>query len=567
MRSRLYLQTLTAVLGACMAASGRAAPREAPQYPPAPNAAAPQANAAAAIPAPDLQAFVDGMMDIQLKRDDAAGAVVLLAQDGRTLLSKGYGLANVRARESVDPASTVFRAGTVSMLFTTVAAMQLVEQGRLSLDEDVNQYLDFKIPPREGGAITLRTLLTHTAGFGASVDGRGRRGLRAYLVGSMPARAYAAGTIPAFSDYGAALAGYIVQRVSGESFEDYVARRIFLPLGMLRSTFAQPLPAALAADASQGYGRSTRPASGFETLAPSPAMALSTTAEDMGRFGEALLGGGELDGHRILRPASVGAMLSRQFAVDDGLPAMGLGFHQIWFNGLHSYGQGGDTATFHCEFEIDPQQRIVLFVAYNSSGRGGQLASFSRGELVHGILDRYIPFHPAVHPLAASAEDAREMRGTWTPSRATPSNGFFALPLFHQLRSRIDPADGTLAIDGFVSDRGPVKRWQKIAPHLWQQFPQDRIFAIADSQGHVQRLALAADPSIQLLRVPWFENSRLNAAAMAASLLALLLAAARHAVRKPMRWVLIEEAPAGAALLYLAWFAIHWHLLRPLFTG
>ena len=84
---------------------------------------------------------------------------------GRFLLPKGYGYADVKARKPVDPEDTLFRAGSVSKLFTWTAVMQLVEQGKLDLDADVNTYLDFKIPPRDGKPITLRNLMTHSPGF------------------------------------------------------------------------------------------------------------------------------------------------------------------------------------------------------------------------------------------------------------------------------------------------------------------------------------------------------------------------------------------------------------------
>jgi CubicO group peptidase (beta-lactamase class C family) len=91
--------------------------------------------------------------------------VVVVVKDGAILLEKGYGYADVAERKPVDPERTLFRAGSVSKLFTWTAVMQLVEQGKLDLDTDINTYLDFKIPPREGKPITLRNLMTHTPGF------------------------------------------------------------------------------------------------------------------------------------------------------------------------------------------------------------------------------------------------------------------------------------------------------------------------------------------------------------------------------------------------------------------
>ena len=86
-----------------------------------------------------------------------------VVSDGKIVLLKGYGLADVASRRPIDPERTTFRVGSLSKLFTWTAAMQLVEEGRLDLDRDINDYIDFKIPERFGKPITLRDLMTHTA--------------------------------------------------------------------------------------------------------------------------------------------------------------------------------------------------------------------------------------------------------------------------------------------------------------------------------------------------------------------------------------------------------------------
>src|SRR5262249_8910010 len=145
-----------------------------------------------------------------------------------------------------------------SKVFTGIAVMQLVEQGKLDLDRDVNDYLGFRIPTPQGGVpVTLRRLLTHRAGFEEHVKGlfsdQPPEPLGNRLAPSLPPRLYPAGDVSAYSNYGVGLAGYIVERVSGEPFADYVARHILQPLGMLHSSFAQPLPDALAPLLAKGY--------------------------------------------------------------------------------------------------------------------------------------------------------------------------------------------------------------------------------------------------------------------------------------------------------------------------
>src|SRR5215470_3254604 len=115
--------------------------------------------------ATDVHAFLDGFVPMQLERENIAGAVVLVVKDGAILFAKGYGYSDVEKKAPVTVDATLFRPGSISKLFTWTAVMQLVEQGKLDLDQDINAYLDFKIPATGPQPITLRHILTHTPGF------------------------------------------------------------------------------------------------------------------------------------------------------------------------------------------------------------------------------------------------------------------------------------------------------------------------------------------------------------------------------------------------------------------
>ena len=217
------------------------------------------------LTAVDLEAFLDGMMPAQLEREDIAGAVIAVVKDGQVIFAKGYGYSDMAKRTPVTPDATLFRPGSTSKLFTWTSVMQLVEQGKLDLNRDVNDYLDFKIPPAFGKPITLRNIMTHTAGFEEVVkdlfvaDAQHMGSLEYYVKNHIPARIFPPGTVPAYSNYATALAGYIVQRVSGKPFEQYVAENIYIPLEMKRSTFVQPLPEDLKPLMSKGYTGLVRP--------------------------------------------------------------------------------------------------------------------------------------------------------------------------------------------------------------------------------------------------------------------------------------------------------------------
>src|SRR5688500_5105033 len=241
--------------------------------------------------AADVEAFLEGIVPLQLERENIAGAAVSVVKDGKVLFSKGYGYADREKKTPVSADETLFRPGSVSKLFTWTAVMQLVEQGKLDLDGDVNQYLDFKIPPGpEGEMLRIRDLMTHTPGFEESLkeligeDADNIASLEKTVKRWTPERIYPAGTMPAYSNYATGLAGYIVERVSGRTFDDYVEQNILAPLGMHDSSFRQPLPEPLFARMAKGYLTASGKPQGYEFINLAPAGSMAATGSDMARF-------------------------------------------------------------------------------------------------------------------------------------------------------------------------------------------------------------------------------------------------------------------------------------------
>jgi len=277
--------------------------------------------AAPAMTAQDLDTFYAGLMPYALHRADIPGGVLVVVKDGKILFAKGYGYADVKTKRPVDPATTIFRPGSVSKLFTWTAVMQLVQAGKIDLDADVNKYIDFTIPPFDGKPVTMRNLMTHSAGFEESVrdllvDRQDQvLPIDVYLKRRLPTRIFPPGEVIAYSNYGATLAGYIVQRLSGEKFEDYVAKHIFTPLGMLHSSFLQPLPANLVPLMATGYLNAsegkTKP---FEYVDTAPAGSSSSTGIDMAHFMLAYLNGGTYNGYQMLKLATIKEMWTPQVA-------------------------------------------------------------------------------------------------------------------------------------------------------------------------------------------------------------------------------------------------------------
>src|SRR6266487_506204 len=291
------------------------------------------------LTAADVEAFLAGVMPLQLAREDIAGAVIMIVKDGKVLFKQGYGYADVEKKVAVSPDETLFRPGSVSKLFTWTAVMQQVEQGKLNLDRDINDYLDFKIPEAYGKPITLRNLMTHTPGFEELAEevvvpgANDLKPLGDYLKHRIPARIFPPGVTPAYSNYGATLAGRILERVSGQPFNDYLDEHIFKPLGMSHSTCREPLPGNLSSLMSNGYKVASQPAEPFEFIEVLPAGSCSSTASDMAKFMIAHLQDGRFDGAQILRPETVQLMHSRQFGYHDDMNGMAGEFYEETRNG------------------------------------------------------------------------------------------------------------------------------------------------------------------------------------------------------------------------------------------
>src|SRR5712664_646470 len=406
----------------------------------------------------DLEAFLDGIIPLQLERSDIAGATILVMKGGKDLLRKGYGFSDVSKKKPVDPETTMFRLASISKLFTWISVMQLAEQGKLDIDADVNKYLDFQIAPAFGKPITLRNLMTHTGGFEEEIrdilltNPKWVTPLRDFLIENQPRRIFPPGEVPAYSNYGVGLAGYVVQRVSGEPFEQYVAEHIFQPLGMKHSSFKQPLAEDLSAFPSDGYRDNTeKPAVGFEIFNPAPAGGVSSTASDMGRFAQALLNGGEWDGHRIIKAETLNAMWTKQFGTSDALPAMCMGFYQTWRNGLDFIGHDGDLIAFHSIFLLEPKEKLVIFISYNSAGS----ANRTRAEILTAFADRYYPYSQKPEFQKLPLDELTAIAGTYQATRRSESTKLSLGNLIGQGEATLDK-DGVLKVDDFKDLRGHV---------------------------------------------------------------------------------------------------------------
>ena len=505
----------------------------------APEAAAVSAANAPTAPAPvgmaltaaDLDSWLDGYLPYALKTGDIAGAVVVVVKDGEVLSERGYGYADVAARKSVDPKATLFRPGSVSKLFTWTAVMQLVEQGKIDLDADVNQYLDFRIPPRDGKPITMRNLMQHTAGFeeqakGIITENTKAPNYEALLKAWVPARVFAPGTTPAYSNYGASLAGYIVQRLSEEPFDAYIEKHIFVPLEMDHSTFRQPLPAELAPSMSKGYRAASGDAGGFEIIGPAPAGSLSSPGEEMAHFMIAHLQNGEYHGKRILSTATAEMMHNSPLTMLPPLNRMELGFFETNINDHEVIGHLGDTDYFHTSLHLFLKENVGFYVSFNSLGKEGA-AGHLRGALFQDFADRYFPAPRPETRVAAdtAAQHAAALTGNWANSRGAQTNFLAAAGFLSQMKIGVDK-HGELLIPALTGLNGQPRHWVEIAPWVWLDTEShDRLAAKVVDGKPVRWSFDLLSPFMVFDRVPWYANSAWLMPLLVGGIAALLLTA------------------------------------------
>jgi CubicO group peptidase (beta-lactamase class C family) len=486
--------------------------------------------AAADLTAEDANAWLDGYLPYALHSGDIAGAVVAIVKDGKVLTERGYGFSDVEKRTPVDPKRTLFRPGSVSKLLTWTAVMQLVEQGKIDLDADINQYLDFKIPARDGKPITMRNIMQHTTGFeeqakGIMSEDPNAPGFEALLKQWVPHRVFAVGTTPAYSNYGASLAGYIVQRLSGESFDSYIEKHIFAPLDMKFSSFRQPLPPNLVPLMSKGYPQASEDPKPYEIIGPAPAGSLASPADDMAHFMIAHLQDGEYNGNRILSAATARKMHDSPLTVLPPLNRMELGFFETNINGREVIAHLGDTQNFHTSLHLFLKEGVGFYVSFNSLGKDGA-AGHLRGALFDDFADRYFPGKPLEGRIdeKISAAHAAALAGSWVNSRGSQSSFLAVLDLLGQTQVGVN-AKGEL-VTPFLGLNGAQRHWIEYAPFVWRDRDTHERFAAQVVDGKAVRFSIdGISPFMVFDRPAWYRNTGWLRPSFYVSLAALFLTA------------------------------------------
>jgi CubicO group peptidase (beta-lactamase class C family) len=510
----------------------------------------------------ELESFLDGLLAQEMEEFHIAGAAVSVVKDGKLFFAKGYGYADIEKGIPVDPEQTLFRIGSGTKPFTWTAIMQLVEQGKLDLDADINTYLDFRIPDTYPQPITLRHLLTHTAGFEdlhvdmVTLKGEDLVPAREWLASHIPARVFPPGECAAYSNYGTALAGYIVARVSGQSYDQYIQEHILDPLGMVHSTAHWPLPADLRGRESVGYMYADSAFQVFPDLIGQPAIwpagGMRVSVTDMARFMMAHLQGGRYDDatileRRILKESTMQQMHTTLYTPDPRLLGTAYGFFDFSDNGQWTIGHSGTAEPMHSMMLLLPHQNLGVFVIYNSDGSRdliNQHFGFQRA-----FFDHYYPA-PAVEPIQPPAdfpERAGLFEGTY---RITGLGSYTTLEKLQELMgSTVEIKDSG---DGALLFATPWGEWRfvEVEPLYFRQV--DGQFAIVfheDDRGHITHMFTNITPMYAYEKLNWYETPGFNMPLLLVCILgflSMLPVALVRAIRNRLTNNDQKSAPRGA---------------------
>ncbi|WP_227134761.1 serine hydrolase domain-containing protein [Halorubellus salinus] len=479
-----------------------------------------------------LESWLDETIARQLEEHHVPGATVVVVDDGDITVAKGYGYADLEAERPVVANETVFSIGSTGKLVTWTAVMQAVEDGQLELDRDVNEYLTdsaVSIPDAYPEPITLEHLGTHSAGFEDSFAGMladspdDVPSMEAILAAHQPERVRPPGEFVAYSNYGTALAGHVLAEQYDATFVEYVHERIFTPLGMANSTYAQPLPEHLEQRRAVGYTYQNgdyRAQPPLTWTLPPEGGSFRTTGPDMGRFMLAHLNDGVLGSERILRAETVAEMHRRHFTKSHAVPelnGMAYGFIEMDHGDERIVGHWGDTPRFKSLLALFPERDVGLFVAYNAPG--GHAARF---DLLDAFVNRYYPQSetPILSPPAGAADRAAALAGDYRSLTISDSSWERLLGVMTRTYSVGVTDDGSLTTTRLGEG---TRTWVEREPGVYEEVGgSDYLVFGFDDEGSATHMYRHAFGPASYERVPWYESNSVMQGVVGAGVVAFV---------------------------------------------
>ncbi|MGG3926735.1 serine hydrolase [Metabacillus fastidiosus] len=372
------------------------------------------------IPISELEDFVDDYVEDYIGKTTSGAAIVIL-KDNQIVLSKGYGDANIEKDIPIDPRKTVFEWGSITKLFVWTSVMQLVEQGKIDLNEDIRTYLPegFLTKLKYDSSITMLDLMHHTAGFEDYIFDLGYsspdkvKSLEEGLKLAEPVQVYKPGEVVAYSNFSTSLAAYIVELLTGQEFYQYTSEHIFSKIDSKNASIHPTLSdnKKLLENKATGY-KLNGPSKFIESndfyVSMYPSGAINGTAEDLAKFASALMLKEEDSSPLFQKKETLDEFLTQSYSANENIPGNAHGFWE--YDGRkRGLTHGGNTEAFSSNLHIVPEENFAVIILTNQSGEM---------DICYGLTKELVGEESV--SVAASNEnmpDASELEGTYTSAR------------------------------------------------------------------------------------------------------------------------------------------------------
>jgi CubicO group peptidase (beta-lactamase class C family) len=469
----------------------------------------------------DLLEIVDEFMQRNLEEQHVPGAVLTVVQGDKVMLNKGYGFADVERRIPMDPDGTILRVGSISKIMTVIAAMQLYEEGRIDLQENVGSYTKASILNPFKKSVTIEHLMTHTGGFDERSAGKlvknaaSQITLAEYIENELPPVVREPGKMQVYDNAGMELLGYIVEEMSGKSFFEYIDQNILGPLNMTDSSFR--LTDRRKRSLEQGYTSAGLPYPFYDFKATdSPSGGLTTTGADMSIFIRSILSGAD----RVLKKETFDLLLEHHFPKDPSVPGIAYGFQEGFWNQVRILGHNGDMDGFHSGLWIIPEKQLGIFIHGNSDSMS-RMRNLFYDQVMTALIGERQDQSKRESPAANDQLNARA--GTYRYPRY--SHGTFEKLSLLVNSKDIDinaTREGTLVTGIGIGDQfAPIGTVYRDSIGNVMQF---------DSNGKTMQFYSPETGSMSLIKIPWYEKSSYHLYFLLGSVLLFLLMAIREIV-------------------------------------
>lgn len=468
----------------------------------------------------EMEAFFDEYLTGAMAEHHVPGAAIVVVQGREILFAKGYGYANLEKGTAVDPEETLFRWASVSKLFPIAGVLQLVDQGKMDLDADVNQYLrDWQVPNDSSTPIRVRDLLQHTDAFGladfdvyaSEIDDLEPMGT--YLARNMKSPVQEPGSLITYGSDGTSLAGHLLEQISGNRFEDHMAVTFFEPLDMHYSTFYQVLPPEYQENIAPIYSYEEDTdvfvPSQFLLLNTPPSGGLSASPLDMAHFVIALLNDGRFEDAQVLSPASTQVMLEQQYEPSPGFPGVTFGFFEHFYKDQRGLIRDGSGLRTRAQVYLLPAHDLGYIYVQNTSG----------DEVIDELNELFIDtFYPAKDEFleAAPFSDNSHLDGFYRLVQTNEHTFVKSESLvLGELRVEANP-DNSLTITplGFGDVYGGFEganQWVEISPRVFQRTDRERYVSfVHDEESQNTYLFSGSGYHGAYYKLPWYEGSNIQ---------------------------------------------------------